>query len=276
MLRVRRAPSAERLLPSPLDSCDGEGGVDRSLRVSRAGDARANGIYVRCGKQNGAARWRHSEREWLCILRDGASWWIGNERAAREDLYWRSATLGGDGWRVCWCDDRGHRHFRGSAPVPELSWMDDSFEDDAQSPQSAGVAKAHAAKFNSDECPVCLCDIKEDAVQAPCGHVACGGCLARCGVANDAFPEGCSKCPLCRAPFALAGCTHLASGRPALEACPGLVRNAEKERPPAPGPPNPSSSSGDRPPARRPTVDGAGPRRGRRSLSARLAGLFTI
>ena len=96
---------------------------DGEILVAGAGDARANGVYARCGTQNDAPRWRHVDRSWLCILRDGSSWWIGDERAAREDLYWMDAAAPG-AWNVCPCDDRTHRHFKGSAPAPALSWHD--------------------------------------------------------------------------------------------------------------------------------------------------------
>ena len=68
---------------------------DGEILVAGAGDARANGVYARCGTQNDAPRWRHVDRSWLCILRDGSSWWIGDERAAREDLYWMDAAAPG-------------------------------------------------------------------------------------------------------------------------------------------------------------------------------------
>ena len=131
VIRVRRPPSSDFFetrhhnwllwaMTTPVPSgptSDGE------ILVAGAGDARANGVYARCGTQNDAPRWRHVDRSWLCILRDGSSWWIGDERAAREDLYWMDAAAPG-AWNVCPCDDRTHRHFKGSAPAPALSWHD--------------------------------------------------------------------------------------------------------------------------------------------------------
>ena len=118
---------------------------DGEILVAGAGDARANGVYARCGTQNDAPRWRHVDRSWLCILRDGSSWWIGDERAAREDLYWMDAAAPG-AWNVCPCDDRTHRHFKGSAPAPALSWHD---------PRAPTPACGRPV-FATEECPVCL------------------------------------------------------------------------------------------------------------------------
>ena len=39
---------------------------------------------------------------------------------------------------------------------------------------------------------------------------------------------GCIRCPLCRAPFALEGATHLATNRPLLEALPAVARDGER------------------------------------------------
>ena len=140
---------------------------DGEILVAGAGDARANGVYARCGTQNDAPRWRHVDRSWLCILRDGSSWWIGDERAAREDLYWMDAAAPG-AWNVCPCDDRTHRHFKGSAPAPALSWHD---------PRAPTPACGRPV-FATEECPVCLAP-PVAAARAPCGHVACALCLAR-------------------------------------------------------------------------------------------------
>lgn len=112
------------------------------------------------------------ERTWLCILRDGSSWWIGNEKAAREDLYWCDATLPGQereepalrtkkGWRVCACDDRTHKHFRGCEPTPELSWVD---------PRAPAPKPPAPATYDTEECPICLCAPGDEAARMPCGH----------------------------------------------------------------------------------------------------------
>jgi len=81
----RPAPQPPTLDGSPIP--DERAAGDENILVARAGDARANGLYLRDGAQNGAPRWRHADRAWLCILRDGTSWWIGAEKAAREDLH---------------------------------------------------------------------------------------------------------------------------------------------------------------------------------------------
>ena len=190
---------------------------DGEILVAGAGDARANGVYARCGTQNDAPRWRHVDRSWLCILRDGSSWWIGDERAAREDLYWMDAAAPG-AWNVCPCDDRTHRHFKGSAPAPALSWHD---------PRAPTPACGRPV-FATEECPVCLAP-PVAAARAPCGHVACALCLARARAhASTGGVDGCIRCPLCRAPFALEGATHLATNRPLLEALPAVARDGER------------------------------------------------
>ncbi|KAH8057017.1 voltage-gated potassium channel [Aureococcus anophagefferens] len=115
-------------------------------------------------------------------MRELEGWWIGAEKAAREDLYWcdavkaappreEQAAAGGlRSWRVCSCDDRAHRHFRGSAPIPALSWRDA-----AAAPPEAEPLGHYAA----EECPICLCEPEGDAARMPCGHVACALCLSR-------------------------------------------------------------------------------------------------
>lgn len=193
--------------------------ADREIRVDGAGDARANGVYALCGAQDSSPRWRHVNRSWLCILRDGSNWWIGDETAAREDLYWMDAAAPGP-WNVCPCDDRSHRHFKGSAPAPALSWHD---------PRAPAPA-CDRRIFATEKCPVCLAPPVE-AARAPCGHVACALCLARAR-AHASPPtggaDGCVWCPLCRAPFALEGATHLATNRPLLEALPVVARDGEQ------------------------------------------------
>jgi hypothetical protein len=162
-----------------------------------------------------------------------AGWWIGAEKAAREDLYWcdavkaappreEQAAAGGlRSWRVCSCDDRAHRHFRGSAPIPALSWRDA-----AAAPPEAEPLGHYAA----EECPICLCEPEGDAARMPCGHVACALCLSRAKAMSPRYvvSDDCARCPLCRAPFALAGATHLATKQPLLEALPNLVKDGER------------------------------------------------
>ncbi|KAJ8605612.1 hypothetical protein CTAYLR_000077 [Chrysophaeum taylorii] len=220
VLRVR-GKASESLASAPLpldeDEEDVEKRLEQPILVSGAGDARANGVYVRTGKQNNAARWRHAERSWLCILRDGSNWWIGNERAAVEDLYWCDATSEAREWRVCPCDDATHRHFRGSAPAPRLSW----------NVEKADFVCAPCSKLQ-EECPICLSSL-EDAALTPCGHVACAQCFARARCAlrtRDVDAE--MRCPLCRAPFALAGALHVDSNKPLLEALPKLETDADR------------------------------------------------
>lgn len=152
-------------MPTPVVGPSGM--VDREIRVDGAGDARANVVYALCGAQNSSPLWRHVDRSWLCILRDGSNWWIGDETAAREDLYWMDAAAPG-AWNVCPCDDRSHRHFKGSAPAPTLSWHD---------PRAPAPA-CDRRIFATEECPVCLAPPVE-AARAPCCHVACALCLAR-------------------------------------------------------------------------------------------------
>eukprot|EP00633_Aureoumbra_lagunensis_P000467 CAMPEP_0197288356 /NCGR_PEP_ID=MMETSP0890-20130614/5393_1 /TAXON_ID=44058 ORGANISM="Aureoumbra lagunensis, Strain CCMP1510" /NCGR_SAMPLE_ID=MMETSP0890 /ASSEMBLY_ACC=CAM_ASM_000533 /LENGTH=408 /DNA_ID=CAMNT_0042759013 /DNA_START=70 /DNA_END=1296 /DNA_ORIENTATION=+ len=204
------------LVPAPLALVD-EVTIENHIVVDSAGDARANGVYIRSGKQNNAPRWRHSERNWLCILRDGSNWWIGCERAAIEDLYWRDATKPNSYWRVCPCDDNTHRHFRGSGPAPSLYWICDNEHsqrdqeenqnkytvwtttfsattttnksdstslplDENQAPtkiiRSNKILRSPPS-FESDVCPICLSDLDECAARTPCGHFACAECLAR-------------------------------------------------------------------------------------------------
>ena len=66
--RAETQPEQKVLSASPITNDDSS--VEElkiyNLEVRGAGDARANGLYVRDGTQNGAARWRHSTREWLC------------------------------------------------------------------------------------------------------------------------------------------------------------------------------------------------------------------
>jgi len=162
------------------------------------------------------------------VLRDGSSWWIGAEKAAREDLYWRDAAAD-DAWKVCGCDDRTHRHFRGSEPVPTLNWRD---------PAAGPPAPEELPCFAADECPVCLSEPAE-ATRAPCGHVACALCLAR-AKAHAAQHGGCVKCPMCRAPFALEGATHLGTRLPLLEALPDVAKAGAK---PLEGPGRPRADS---------------------------------
>lgn len=209
VLRVRssRVTSDDVLLRAPL-AVDGDEQLERAIVVTGAGDARANGSYQRCGKQNNAARWRHVDRNWLCILRDGSNWWIGAERAAVEDLYWCDATVDSVEWKVCPCDDTAHRHFKGSAPAPRLAWAEET------------NTLMSECVFDSDECPICLSGM-DDATRMPCGHVACACCLARSKHAARARDSQ-LRCPLCRAPFTLAGALHVPTSKPLLEAMPRL------------------------------------------------------
>ena len=84
--------------------------------------------------------------------------------------------------------------------------------------------------YESEECPICLCEPEGDAARMPCGHVACALCLSRAKAMSPRYvvSEDCARCPLCRAPFALAGATHLASKMPLLEALPNLVKDGER------------------------------------------------
>ena len=239
-LRVRSRQDDLALAPLRLNGTDHEKLLARNIKVDGAGDARANGVYARDGRQNNAARWRHVERPWLCILRDGSNWWIGCERAAVEDLYWRDATKDDSEWRVCPCDDSTHRHFRGSGPPPIVTWEEDDDEDEEEGPHHLVTTKSFPVKkkrapvtFQSDECPICLCALDDDgAARAPCGHLACAQCFARARQAasrgsRDADRE--LRCPLCRAPFILAAALHVASKKPLLEALPALD-NESRER----------------------------------------------
>ena len=58
-------------------------------------------------------------------------------------------------------------------------------------------------------------------------------CVSRARARAHASPptggaDGCVWCPLCRAPFALEGATHLATNRPLLEALPAVARDGER------------------------------------------------
>lgn len=252
MLRVRSRSSAlssedSNYANAPVvfssDENGEDGEVERRLEsavlVQGAGDARANGVYLRHGKQNNAARWRHRERPWLCILRDGGNWWIGNERAATEDLYWCDASGPDREWRVCPCDDTAHKHFKGSAPPPKLSLCakrDSKAELDderqlRQSPTTLVFAtQAYAADVvhDDEDCPICLSAF-EDATRTPCGHLACARCLTRARRAMRSRDAD-MRCPLCRAPFTLAGALHVQSGRPIFEALPKLEADVELQQ----------------------------------------------
>lgn len=213
------------------EDCEIERKLEGAVFVQGAGDARANGVYLRHGKQNNAARWRHRERPWLCILRDGANWWIGNERAATEDLYWCDASGPEREWRVCPCDDTTHKHFRGSAPAPKLSLCagnskTDDFDDEPVLAQAAYAEDDRTLRREDDEdCPICLGQF-EEATKTPCGHMACARCLCRARRAMRTRDAD-MRCPLCRAPFILAGALHVPSGRPLFEALPKLEADVD-------------------------------------------------
>ena len=120
-------------------------------------------------------------------------------------------------WNVCPCDDRTHRHFKGSAPAPALSWHDPR----APTPPACG-----RPVFATEECPVCLAPpVAAARALRPRGVRAVPRARARTRV--DRRVDGCIRCPLCRAPFALEGRRTLRrTGR--SSAAPAVARDGER------------------------------------------------
>eukprot|EP00038_Savillea_parva_P007980 m.173753 g.173753 ORF g.173753 m.173753 type:complete len:476 (+) comp13738_c0_seq1:78-1505(+) len=101
----------------------------RVIRVTGAGSAEANGIYVDLGNtSNGRRQWLKVDTDGgmpLAVLYDDGGWWIGHTTPACFDLYESLPTddamppMRHDQWVVCTPPSPGY----GCAPTPSLSFL---------------------------------------------------------------------------------------------------------------------------------------------------------